>query len=104
MKCLKKDHFDVMNYSLLLFIFKIVYKKYKFWVLKKKFLKIFDIIVYYLILFICVLINVAFLTLLERKILGLSQNRLGPNKVGFMGLLQPFSDGIKLFSKDEVYI
>ena len=50
--------------------------------------------------YLMVLISISFFTLLERKILGYAQLRKGPNKVGFMGLLQPFSDALKLFTKE----
>nr|ACR55934.1 NADH dehydrogenase subunit 1 [Anilius scytale] len=48
-----------------------------------------------------ILIAVAFLTLLERKLLGHMQLRKGPNLVGPLGLLQPIADGIKLIMKEQ---
>lgn len=48
------------------------------------------------------LIGVAYLTLLERKVMASMQQRRGPNIVGFFGLLQPFADGLKLLIKETI--
>jgi NADH:ubiquinone oxidoreductase subunit H len=57
------------------------------------------ILIKFLVTILPVLINVAFVTLLERKILGYTQLRLGPNKISFAGVFQPFRDAVKLFVK-----
>jgi NADH-quinone oxidoreductase subunit H len=46
------------------------------------------------------LISVAYFTIAERKIMGAIQRRRGPNVIGFIGLLQPLADGLKLFVKE----
>nr|UQS80311.1 NADH dehydrogenase subunit 1 [Urocyon cinereoargenteus] len=53
-------------------------------------------------LIIPILLAVAFLTLVERKILGYMQLRKGPNIVGPYGLLQPIADAVKLFTKEPL--
>jgi len=49
-----------------------------------------------------ILLSVAFFTLFERKVIGLFHNRLGPNKVSFLGLIQPLLDAFKLLTKQNM--
>ena len=56
----------------------------------------------YISLVLPILLAVAFLTLLERKILGAIQRRKGPNVIGYWGLLQPFADALKLLIKETI--
>lgn len=62
------------------------------------------IILNIVIIIIPILLRIAFITLLERKFIGLSQFRKGPQKVGFLGILQPFRDALKLLRKEVVLI
>lgn len=55
-----------------------------------------------LIVLVPVLLAVAFMTIIERKVMGSMQRRVGPNIVGYYGLLQPFADALKLVVKEQV--
>lgn len=56
-----------------------------------------------LVVFTVILVGVAMLTLMERKVSAWMQNRRGPNRVGWAGLLQPAADGLKNILKEETF-
>lgn len=55
-----------------------------------------------LVLIVPILLSVAFITIIERKVLAAIQRRVGPNTVGYYGVLQPFADALKLLVKENV--
>jgi len=55
-----------------------------------------------IVIVLVLLLSVAYLTLLERKVIGFMQTRIGPNRVGPLGLAQPFADVIKLLNKELI--
>jgi NADH-quinone oxidoreductase subunit H len=64
-------------------------------------------LVAYIIIIVAVvlglLVTIAFMTLIERKLISATQNRKGPNVVGVLGILQPFADAAKLIVKESIY-
>lgn len=64
--------------------------------------KLINHILKFLVIIVPVLLSVAFFTLFERKLIGYIQRRRGPNMVGFLGILQPMADGLKLFLKEPI--
>lgn len=65
-------------------------------------IKFICIIAKILSIVIPLLISVAYFTIAERKFMGSIQRRRGPNVIGFLGLLQPLADGLKLFVKETI--
>jgi len=61
-----------------------------------------EMIVKCVVVFGCLMLAVAYMTLMERKVLGHIQVRYGPNRCGPFGLLQPMADGIKAFFKEDL--
>lgn len=84
----------MLLFSILFFYFKLI------------FLSLAKMISYicfsFLTLLLPLLLVVAFLTLVERKVIGSSQRRVGPTTTGFLGLTQPLADGLKLFLKETI--
>ena len=64
---------------------------------------IISIILKILSIVVPLLISVAYFTIAERKIMGSIQRRRGPNVIGFLGMLQPLADGLKLFVKETIF-
>jgi NADH-quinone oxidoreductase subunit H len=61
-----------------------------------------EIIIKSVVVFACLMLVVAYMTLMERKVLGRIQVRYGPNRCGPYGILQPFSDAVKAFFKEDL--
>jgi len=60
------------------------------------------LVAFALLILIPLLFAIAYLTYVERKVIAAMQLRVGPNVVGWLGLLQPFADGLKLLHKETI--
>lgn len=60
------------------------------------------LLLFSLLVYVCLLIQIAYSTLLERKVMAAIQRRVGPNVLGFCGLGQPLADGLKLLIKETI--
>jgi NADH-quinone oxidoreductase subunit H len=65
-------------------------------------LVLINLLIAVIFLLVPVLVAIAFSTLLERKVMASMQRRVGPNVVGYLGLLQPLADGLKLLVKEPI--
>ena len=65
-------------------------------------LHIFINLIDVLLVIVPILLAVAFMTIIERKQLAAHQRRVGPNTVGYYGILQPFADALKLVVKETI--
>lgn len=75
------------------------------WATIESWMLAFPVVIYLVkigILLGCVFAVVAYITLAERRLLGFYQSRLGPNRVGPLGLIQPVADGLKCFLKEDI--
>ena len=70
--------------------------------IESDFFKLISPVLLSLVSIMILMMSVAYLTLLERKVLGLIQSRKGPNVHGPLGVLQPLFDGVKLILKEMI--
>ena len=82
---------ELVYFKILVFKTKVIFRGYSLM-----------LILCWLLHCLLLLLSVAFFTLFERKVMGLFHNRLGPNKVSFVGLLQPLLDAFKLLTKQSI--